>query len=329
MSKYSQLTAGDLKGVFGFLLTPTKPEEERGADGLAVNVDEAARAADALVNDGVEGICLNGTFGEVPSLTWSELSIFTKTVVDSVAGRVPVFAGATTLNTRDTITRASSFREMGADGLLLGRPFMSPLSDPDIVRFYQDVAESLPTMPIFLYDDMEAFKRPIQTPVYSELAKIPQIIAAKYRTRLLLSELIDNSYNRDVEVVGSNIKLMPGEFDWYAAYRLFGVDSCWSSAVCAGPAPIMALRDALYGEKWEDAKFLTQELSSCYDGLVPDGNFAVWHQDKIAFMKARFAAAGYLVPGPALPPYHYLAEDRVLVAKECGRKAAELQRKYS
>lgn len=329
MSKYSQLTAEDLKGVYGFLLTPTKPEDERGSDGSAVNVDEAARAADALVHDGVAGICLNGTFGEVPSLTWDELSTFTKAVVDSVSERVPVFAGATTLNTRDTISRANYFKEIGADGLLLGRPFMSPLSDPDIVRFYQDVATALPTMPIFLYDDMEAFKRPIQTPVYSELAKIPQIIAAKYRTRLLLSELIDNSYNRDLEVVGANIKLMPGEFDWYAAYRLFDVNSCWSSAVCAGPAPIMALRDALYGEKWEDAKLLTQELSSCYDGLVPDGNFAVWHQDKIAFMKARFGAADYLVPGPALPPYHHLAEDRLTVAKKCGKRAAELQRKYS
>ena len=38
MSKYSQLTAGDLKGVFGFLLTPTKPEEERGAEARLLHV---------------------------------------------------------------------------------------------------------------------------------------------------------------------------------------------------------------------------------------------------------------------------------------------------
>ena len=60
--------------------------------------------------------------------------------------------------------------------------------------------------------------------------------------------------------------------------------------MCGGPAPVMALRDALFGEKWEDAQVLTRELSACYDGLVPQGNFEVWHQDKIAFMKARFAA---------------------------------------
>ena len=183
------------------------------------------------------------------------------------------------------------------------------------------MANALPDMPIFLYDDMEAFKRPIQTSVYAELAKIPQVVAAKYRTRLLLSQLIDNSYNRDLDAVGDQLKLMPGEFDWYAAYRLFGVDACWSSAVCGGPAPVMALRDALFGEKWEDAQVLTRELSACYDGLVPQGNFEVWHQDKIAFMKARFAAAGYLTPGPPLPPYQYIAEDRLALAEECGRRS--------
>ncbi len=329
MSRNNPRSADELRGVYAYLLTPVRDIELDVDARDAVDYDEAARATDALIRDGVAGICLNGTFGELPSLTWEELERFTATVIEAAADRVPVFAGATTLNTRDTVARARRFASLGASGLMMGRPMMSPLSDPDIVRFYRDVAGALPELAIFLYDDMEAFKRPITTPVYRELAKIPQIIGAKYRTRLLISELVDNSYNADLEAVEGRIKLMPGEFDWYAAYRMFGIDACWSSAVCGGPAPVTALRDALYGERWDDARTLTRELARCYEGIIPNRSFDVWHQDKIAFMKARFATAGYLRPGPALPPYHYLASERLAIAQECGRRSRALQEKYA
>ncbi len=329
MTAPAALSAADIRGVYGFLLTPVKDIEVDASTANAVNLQEAARATDALIRDGVAGICLNGSFGELPSLTWDELRDFSAAVIDSAAGRVPVFAGATTLNTRDTIARAKVFRELGATGPLMGRPMMSPLSDQNIVRFYQDLAGALPDLAIFLYDDMEAFKRPITTPVYRELAKIPQIVAAKYRTRLLLSQLVDNSYNADLAAVDGRIALLPGEFDWYTAYRLYDVEACWSSAVCAGPAPIMALRDALRDGEWQEAQTITAELADTYRGLVPNRSFELWHEDKIAFMKARFAAAGYLQPGPPLPPYHYLAPERRAIAEGCGERARKLQEKYA
>ena len=94
-----------------------------------------------------------------------------------------MFAGATTLNTRDTIARARLFRENGARGLNVGRGMMSAMGDRNIVPWYQDVAEELPDMAIFPYDDVQAFKRPINTAVYRELAKIPQIVACMYARR--------------------------------------------------------------------------------------------------------------------------------------------------
>jgi len=64
----------------------------------------------------------NGTFGEGATLTEPEWRKFNETVIRTVNGRVPVFAGATTLNTRDTIRRSKELMEMGATGLFLGRP---------------------------------------------------------------------------------------------------------------------------------------------------------------------------------------------------------------
>jgi len=330
MSKRSTLTADSLRGIVGYMPTPVRediPIDRKTKN--AINADEAARVTDCFVREGISAIALNGTFGELPSLTWDELKTFTAAVVDAAAGRVPVFAGATTLNTRDTIERARVYADMGADGLMLGRPMMSPLSDENIVQFYRDVAEEVPQMAIFLYDDMEAFKLPIATPVYAELAKIPQIIGCKYRSRLLLSGIVDCSYNADLEVVGNRIKLMPGEVDWYHARRLFDVDSCWSSAVSGGPAPVRALREALEASDWSAAKSITSDIGWSYEGIVPGRNFAQWHVDKIPFMKIRFAAAGYMRPGPALPPYQHISPVRRAMAEECGRRSQQLQTKYS
>lgn len=323
-----RIEASDLHGVIGYMLTPTNEGVDRSTrDG--VNHQEAARAADQLVRDGVSALCLNGTFGEVASLTWEELSGFTTTVIEAVSGRVPVFAGATTLNTRDTIARARAFRDMGASGLMLGRPMMSAMSDRNTIEFYADVGAEVPELGIIIYDDMEAFKRPITTAVYREIARIPQVIGSKYRSRLLVSGLVGNSFNADLEAVGDGMKLLPGEFDWLFAYRHFGVETCWSSLVCGGPAPVMALRDALHAQDWESADTITRECVSCYEGLIPNGNFDAWHIDKIAFMKARFAAAGYIKAGPPLPPYRDISPERLEVARACGRRSAELQAKYA
>jgi 4-(2-carboxyphenyl)-2-oxobut-3-enoate aldolase len=329
MARLPELKAVDLHGVIAYMVTPVKERASRMGDD-AVDLDETARAVNALIRDGVTGICLNGTFGEVASLTWQELQAFTAAVVSTADGRVPVFAGSTTLNTRDSIMRTREFQKLGADGVMLGRPMLAELSDPDIVGFYRDVAEAAPEMAIFLYDDSEAFKRPLSTGVYAELAKIPQIIGCKYRSRLLIGNIVSSgTYNADRRAVGDNIRLLTHEWDWPIVRRWFDEQACWSSSVNAGPSPMMAMRDALHEERWDDADAILDDLTWSIEGLIPSAGFATWHVDKIPFMKNRFAAAGYIKCGPPLPPYNYISPERLAVATECGRRARELQVKYS
>src|SRR5579862_6300280 len=328
MSTLPSITAKDLKGVMAYLVTPIKEGADRTTQ-QAINLDEAARAVDALIRDGVQGFCLNGTFGEAPSITAEEQTLLTRTVVETARGRVPVFGGATSLNTRETIARVRAARDAGAQGVMLGRPMMAVMGDENVVQFYRDVAEEVPDMAIFLYDDQEAFKRPITNRVYRELAKIPQIIGCKYRSRMMVSGLLTDVYNRDVEAVGDSIKLMPAEFDWAFYHHNFGIDAIWSTAVNGGPSPALALQKAIFAGDRKRADEITRDISWSYEGLVPEGGLELWHADKIPFMKARFAAAGYLKPGPALPPYTFISRQRLEVATELGRRAKTLQEKYA
>ena len=155
------LTAKDIKGIVAIMPTPVKDGADSWASRDVVNLDEAARGADNLVKDGIDCLLINGTFGEAATLMWDELKKFSETVMQVVAGRVPVFLGATTLNTRDTVERGRYFRDLGAQGLFLGRPMWCTMSDEMIVRFYQDIAEALPEMNIFVYDNHEADRKSV------------------------------------------------------------------------------------------------------------------------------------------------------------------------
>src|SRR5262245_44395630 len=330
MSKLPQLSAADIKGVVAYQPTTVRtdiPIDSRTKN--AIDLAEAARAADVLVRDGAGAIVLNGTFGEMSSLTQNEIIDFTRAVVAAVADRVPVFAGATTLNTRDTIERARLFRDVGAHGLNLGRPMLSALGDMNVIRWYQDIAAEFPDMAIFLYDDVQAFKRPITTAVYRELAKIPQIVACKYRTQIVVSRMISsNTYNADVEAVGGNIKLLTQETDWPLVHKLSGVDACWSSYFNCVPGYVMALHDALLaGDEPRLQKILADSNWPGAD-FAPASGLDSWHIDKITALKTRINAAGYIKAGPVLPPYHVAPPERFETARTMGERDRELQKKY-
>jgi 4-(2-carboxyphenyl)-2-oxobut-3-enoate aldolase len=239
-----------------------------------------------------------------------------------------VFAGATTLNTRDTIDRAAMFREMGAQGLNLGRGMMSAMSDVAIVRYYQDIAEEFPDMAIFLYDDAQAFKRPVTTAVYAELAKIPQIVACKYRTFLAMGMLTPNSYLADSRAVQGKIKLLTHEGDWWLSNKLFGTDAIWSSGMAMSPGAVIELQDAIFSSNFAKADQISEELAAASEGLIPRTGYDDWHVSKIAALKTRIDTGGYIKCGPALPPYHVAPEERFETARACGMRDRELHKKY-
>lgn len=330
MDRLPQISVDDIKGVVAY--QPTTVRTDIAIDRNtrnAVDLDEAARAADVLVRDGASAIVLNGTFGELASLSLDEIMDFTRAVVESVKDRVPVFAGATTLNTRETIERARKFREMGAHGLNLGRGMLSAMDDVAVVEWYKDITEEFPDMAVMLYDDAQAFKRPITTPVYRELARMPQIVACKYRTVLVISNMIGNgTYNADFEAVNGRIKLLTQETDWPIVNRMFGVDACWSSYINCAPGFVMAVRDAVQAGELDRAQAMIDESPWPGDKFSTTGGPDSWHMNKIMALKTRIHHAGYIKAGPPLPPYHVAPAERGDTARELAMLDREMQTKY-
>ncbi|MDF3305340.1 dihydrodipicolinate synthase family protein [Rhodococcus sp. T2V] len=324
MTRY---TAQDISGVVAILPTPSLPGSDRWDARETVDVAETERLTNALIDDGVDVIMTCGTFAEGASLTLDEVITFNDTVIRTVAGRRPVFAGATTLNTRDTIDRGRTLRDLGADGLFLGRPMWVALDAEQTVEFHRNVAEALPDMAQIAYDNPNAFKRKISPQEYARLAEIPQIVAAKHMGLGLMGE----RFAEDLAAVSGRIRLLPVAGDWSTTARRFPdeIRACWSGDVAAGPAPVLRLRDAILDRDWDRAEKIQADIGEALEPLFPNGSFEEFSKYNIQIDRAEFEAAGYYRPGPVRPPYSSCPDEYLECGREAGRRWAALHSRYS
>ena len=102
----------NLKGSIVALITPFN------TDG-SVNFDKLRELANWHVENGTDAILALGTTGENATMTGEECEAVLRTVIETVAGRVPVIAGTGCNNTASMLEKSLRAEAMGADGLLL------------------------------------------------------------------------------------------------------------------------------------------------------------------------------------------------------------------
>src|SRR5699024_4845525 len=117
MSKLPKITGQDMRGVMAYPPTPALP----GADAVeavnTVDLEEAERMIRSLIRDGVDSIALNGTLGGMHTLSLDEWKSFSAAAIETARAEdpdFPIFVGATTLNTRDTVARMRYLSDVGA-----------------------------------------------------------------------------------------------------------------------------------------------------------------------------------------------------------------------
>lgn len=131
-------------GVGTALITPFK------GDG---SVDEAAvrRLAKRQVGSGIHFVSPCGTTGEAPTLSVQEKLRVVELVVDEVAGRVPVLAGAGGYDTRETTELILEFERLGVSGILSVTPYYNKPTQEGLYQHYRAIAERT-ALPIVLYN---------------------------------------------------------------------------------------------------------------------------------------------------------------------------------
>ena len=315
----------EVAGAWAIIPTPSRANASDLDAVDTVDLDEAARVAEALVQSGVDGILTLGTLGEGATLSWDEKRAFMATVAETVRGRVPYFGGTTAMGTAEVVRQTRAAHDLGVDGTMLGLPMWCKLDTANAVQFYRDVAQACPEMAICVYANPEAFKFEFPRPFWAQVAEIPQVVAAKY---LNVAQLFT-----DLRLTKGRIRFLTTDGDHYAAARI-DPENCtgfWSSGAACGPAVVTKLRDEVRAAKasgdWSGAKALTHDIKAALAPLFPGGNYAEFAKYNIALEKARVDAAGWMKAGPCRRPYQIAPEGYLEGAQQAGRMWAALEKK--
>ena len=312
------ITAADITGVLGMVPTPSTPDADRWDCTASVDLDETARMAAMLAGAGLRILVTNGSFGEGATLTAEEQRDFTACLADTLAGDGLLFAGVTTLNTRDSVARARLLMDAGADGLFLGRPMWMSLDGPMIVRYYADLAEALPGVPLIVYDNEFAFKAKIATETYAALSRNPSIVATKHIGGPALAD--------DIRAVEGRMRVLPVDSRWHGVATAFPDEAlaCWSGNASDGPEILVLLADAIARRDWAASAAICERMAWAQAPMFPGGRIENFVDFNIPIAHARLEGSGRVRTGPPRPPYLDAPPDYIEGGRETGRRWASL-----
>lgn len=146
-------------------------------------VDEKAlvELVEWQVAEGTHGLVPVGTTGETPTLTHDEHEHVIEVVVRTVAGRIPVIAGAGSNNTDEAIRLMRFAKKVGADAALVVTPYYNKPNQRGLIAHYTALHDAV-DLPVIIYNIPGRSVIDMTPATMGELAKLPRIVGVKDAT---------------------------------------------------------------------------------------------------------------------------------------------------
>lgn len=167
----------------------------------------------ALLNwwlgQGVHGIVVCGSTGEVAYLNHPERQRIFEVAVEHIDGRVPVIAGTGFASTNETIEMTKTAAQIGVDVALVITPFYYPVSQKLLFEHYKKVASASKT-PVLLYNNPQVTHVKLEAETVVELSKVENIVGIKDSAGdwALLEKILKLTDEKFIVYSGS-LKLLP------------------------------------------------------------------------------------------------------------------------
>jgi 4-hydroxy-tetrahydrodipicolinate synthase len=146
-------------------------------DGI-LDLEQAQRLAEYLIDNGHDGLVILGTTGEAPTVSEAEAARLHTAIVEAVGDRAMVVAGVGTHNTNFSIELAQQAEKCGVSGLLVVTPYYSKPPQEGLVRHFKAVADST-ELPVMLYDIPSRAGTRISDETFDRVAEHDRIVAVK------------------------------------------------------------------------------------------------------------------------------------------------------
>jgi 4-hydroxy-tetrahydrodipicolinate synthase len=208
---------------------------------------------------GIDGIVPVGTTGECPTLSHDEHKKVIERVVKTVAGQVPVIAGAGSNSTAEAIELTQFAKKVGADATLQVDPYYNKPTQEGFYQHFKAIAEEV-DLPIILYDIPGRCGAGMTVDTIVRLAEIENIVGIKDATGQMdhVSEIATRC----------DMTILSGDDSMTLPIAAVGGKGVISVVANIAPADVKALTDAILEGDFTSALKWHKKLFALSRGML-------------------------------------------------------------
>ncbi len=208
---------------------------------------------------GIDGIVPVGTTGECPTLSHDEHKKVIERVVKTVAGQVPVIAGAGSNSTAEAIELTAFAKKVGADATLQVDPYYNKPTQEGFYQHFKAIAEEV-DLPIILYDIPGRCGAGMTVDTIVRLSEIENIVGIKDATGQMdhVSEIATRC----------NMTILSGDDSMTLPIAAVGGKGVISVVANIAPADVKALTDAILESDYATALKWHKKLFALSRGML-------------------------------------------------------------
>jgi 4-hydroxy-tetrahydrodipicolinate synthase len=237
-----------LRGCATALVTPFK------SDG-AVDVERLRSLIEYQIAGGVRVLVPCGTTGESATMTDEEDQLVIGTTVEVARGRAKVVAGTGSNATSAAIQYSQTARDLGVDGVLSVAPYYNKPTQEGLYAHFQAVAESVPGLPVVIYNVPGRTSSTIAAQTTLRLARDCENIVAVKEASGNLSLIMEILRDRP-----EGFRVVSGDDSLTLAIIALGGDGLISVASNEVPDLMSRMVDLALAGDWEKARALHYRL---------------------------------------------------------------------
>jgi len=245
--------------VLGEILTATvTPFDDTGA----VDYDRYGELCAFLVDNGSDGVVVNGTTGEASTLSDDERTGLIRAALEAIGDRASVVAGTGTNSTEHSIHLTEQAQEAGAHAVLVVTPYYNKPPQRGIVAHFEEIARAS-DKPIVVYNIPARVVVNIEPETISRLAEIPTVRAVKQAN----DDLVQAKH-----IVDTGLDLYAGDDNLIQPFlELGGIGGVCVHTHVVGPQVAAQVRAFRSGDA-ERSREIDRELDPAYELLKVQSN---------------------------------------------------------
>lgn len=229
------------RGALTALVTPLRNDR----------VDEPALVAlvQRQLAAGIHGLVPCGTTGEASTLSTAEHLRVVELVVQTVAGRVPVLAGAASNDTREAIELARACKQLGATGTLQVTPYYNKPTQAGLAAHFTAIADAS-DLPLVVYNVPGRTGVDLLPETVAGLARHPHIVGIKEAT----GDMVRAARIRELLPDPERFDLLSGDDFTIFPFMALGGHGVISVTSNVAPQWISSLCDAAAAGRFDEAR---------------------------------------------------------------------------